>query len=240
MPSESFTIGHSRSSRELMCVFGLLCALWDLESSDPGKELFITPAALLRAVWPGDCTLGLVLLRPGGSALNRNSSFHVPAVESMHATTAMPVYGRYAEAGHSPTGIIDVLAIGEDATVFRPLQRALRPVGWAVARVGSVEAAVAYLQSKVAAVAVTETDAEVTGLKWEDIVSSLRNVADAPEVVIVSWDRLPLRRVLRAGAFDAMRRPLDHSDLLWTVASAWHNWMSRHECRSGGGPCSDV
>ena len=156
----------------------------------------------------------------------------------MPATRAMPAYGRYAETGQAPAGIIDVLAIGEDATVFRPLQRALRPVGWAVAHVGSVEAAIAYLQSKVAAVAVT--DAEVTGRQWEDSVSSLRSLADAPEVVMVSWDRLPLQDVLRAGAFDVMRRPLDHCDLLWTVASAWHNWMSRHERRSGGGPCSDV
>ena len=137
--------------------------------------------------------------------MNRNSSFHVPVVESMHAAPAMPAYGRSAETGQAPTGIIDVLAIGEDSTVFRPLQRALRPVGWAVAHVGSVEAAIAYLQSKVAAVVVME--AELTGRKWESIVSSLRSLAHAPEVVVVSWDRLPLQHVLRAGAFDVMRRP---------------------------------
>jgi ActR/RegA family two-component response regulator len=218
-----------------MCVFGLLCALSDplLVGSKHRTVRHASGATKGSVAWR--LQTGLILLRPGGSALNTNSSFHVPVVESMHA---IPAYGRYAETGQASTGISDVLAIGEDATVFRPLQRALRPVGWAVAHVGSVEAAVAYLQSKVAAVAVTE--AEVTSRKWEDIVSSLRSLADAPEVVIVSWDRLPLQHVLRAGAFDAMRRPLDHSDLLWTVASAWHNWMTRHERRAGGGPCSDV
>jgi ActR/RegA family two-component response regulator len=221
-----------------MCVFGLLCALSHplLVGSKHRTVRHASGATKGGVAWR--LQTDLVLLRPGGSALNRNSSFHVPVVESMHATPVVPAYGRSAETGQAPASIIDVLAIGEDATVFRPLQRALRPVGWAVAHVGSVEAAVAYLQSKVAAVAVTE--AGVTGRKWEDIVSSLRSLADAPEVVIVSWDSLPLQHVLRAGAFDVMRRPLDHSDLLWTVASAWHNWMSRHERRSGGGPCSDV
>jgi DNA-binding NtrC family response regulator len=170
--------------------------------------------------------------------LNKNSSSHPLVVDSMYATPVMPMYGRHAETRHVPAGITDVLAIGEDPTVFRLLQRALRPAGWAVAHVDSVQAAISCLQSKVAAVAVAET--EVRGCKWDDVVSSLRSLPDAPEVVIVTSDRLPLQYVLRAGAFDLMRRPFEHSDLLWTVASAWHNLMTRHELRSGGGPCSDA
>ena len=221
-----------------MCVFGLLCALSDPLLVESKHRISSSRMAATNGGVASRLQSVLVLLRPGGSPLNRNSSSHVPVVESMHAAPVMPMYGRYAETGQVPTGIIDVLTIGEEATVFRPLQRAVRPAGWAVAHVSSVEAAIAYLQSNVAAVAVTE--AEVTGRKLEDIVSSLRRLAGAPEVVILSWDRLPLQYVLRTGAFDLMRRPFDHSDLLWTVASAWHNWMTRHERRSGGGPCSDV
>jgi ActR/RegA family two-component response regulator len=135
-----------------------------------------------------------------------------------------------------PTGITDVLTIGQEATVFRPIQRAIRPTGWAVAHAGSLEAAMAYLQSNVAAVAVTE--AELTPNDWRTVVSSLHRLVDAPEIVVVTWNELSLQDVLEVGGFDLLRRPLNHSDLLWTVASAWHNWMSRRERRFGGVPCS--
>jgi ActR/RegA family two-component response regulator len=154
------------------------------------------------------------------------------------ATPVMPAYGRQAETGRVPTGITDVLTIGEEATVFCPVQRALRPTGWAVAHVSGVEAAIAYLRSNVAAVAVAE--AELAGNDWATIVSTLRSMADAPEVVLVTWNELPLQDALKAGAFDLVQRPFDHSDLLWAVATAWHTWMTRRERGLGGGPCSDA
>jgi ActR/RegA family two-component response regulator len=137
-----------------------------------------------------------------------------------------------------PAGITDVLTIGGEATVFRPVQRALRPTGWAVAHVTSVETAIARLRSTVAAVAVVE--AELAGGEWSTLVSSLRSIADAPEVVFVSWDEVPIQDALKAGAFDLVQRPFDYSDLLWAVATAWHNWMTRRERGFGGAPCSDA
>jgi DNA-binding NtrC family response regulator len=157
--------------------------------------------------------------------LNRNSPSCVPVTDLLYP-------------GELPTGITDVVTIGEEATVFRPVQRTLRPTAWAVTHVGSPEAAVAYLQSNVAAVAVTE--AELSGRDWERTVSWLRELPDAPEVVLVTWKDLPLGDVLRHGAFDVVRRPFTHSDLLWTVATAWHNWMTRRERRYGGASCSDA
>jgi hypothetical protein len=68
----------------------------------------------------------------------------------------------------------------------------------------------------------------------------LRELVDAPEVVVVTSDELPLPDVLECGAFDLLRRPFDDSDLLWAVATAWHAWMTRRERRPGGGPCSDA
>jgi DNA-binding response OmpR family regulator len=169
--------------------------------------------------------------------LKRNSPSYVPVVESL-PTPLMPVYGRHVETGQVPTGITDVITIGEEATVFRPVQRALQPTGWAVAHASSLEEAVAYLRSNVAAVAVAE--AGLLGGDWSTLVSSLRGMADAPEVVLVAWNELPLEDVLRAGAFDLVQRPFEHSDLLWAVATAWHNWMTRRERGFGGGRCSDA
>jgi DNA-binding NtrC family response regulator len=169
--------------------------------------------------------------------LKRNSPSYLPVMESMHATP-VSMYSRHSEREQAPTGITDVLTIGEEATVFRRVQRALRPTGWAIAHAANLEAATAWLQSNVAAVAVIE--AETSGQKWATIVSGLQKLADAPEVVVVTSNELPLPDVLRCGAFDLLRRPFDDSDLLWAVASAWHNWMTRREGRSGGGPCSDA
>jgi CheY-like chemotaxis protein len=181
--------------------------------------------------------IDLVLLCRGGFTLETNSPSYVPSIESM-ATPVMPIYGWQAETQQVPTGITDVLAIGEEATVFRPVQLALRPTGWAVAHTSSPEAAVAYLCSNVAAVAVAE--AELAGNDWSTLVSCLRRTTDAPEVILLTSTEVPLEDALRAGAFDVVQRPFDHSDLLWAVATAWHNWMTRRERGFGGGTCSDA
>jgi DNA-binding NtrC family response regulator len=104
--------------------------------------------------------------------------------------------------------------------------------------VNSLEAAIAYLESNVAAVVVAE--AELADGDWGTILSSLRSVVDAPEVVLVTWNKLPLEDALTAGAFDLVQRPFEHSDLLWAVATAWHNWTTRRERAFGGGLCSDA
>ena len=94
------------------------------------------------------------------------------------------------------------------------------------------------LRSTVAAVVVAE--AEVASGEWTTMVSSLRSMADAPEVVLVTWNELSLHAALKAGAFDLVQRPFDHSDLLWAVATAWHNWMTRRERVFGGAACPDA
>lgn len=168
--------------------------------------------------------------------MKRSSPSYGPIVESM-PTPVMPVYVRQSRTGSVPTGITDVLTIGKEATVFRPVQRALQPTGWTVAHVSSVDSAIACLRSNVVAVAVAE--AELADDDWSTLVRSLRSRADAPEVVLVAWNDAPYQDALRAGAFDLVQRPCDHSDLLWTVATAWHNWMTRRERGLGGGSCSD-
>jgi DNA-binding NtrC family response regulator len=152
--------------------------------------------------------------------------------------TVMPLYGREAETGHMPASITDVLTIGEESTVSRPVQRALQPTGWAVAHASGLEAAITWLRSNVAAVVVAEAELDATGLTG--IVSSVRCIADAPEIVLVTWNELPLQTAVEAGAFDVVQRPFVDSDLLWAVATAWHNWMTRRERAFGAGPCSDA
>jgi FixJ family two-component response regulator len=72
-------------------------------------------------------------------------------------------------------------------------------------------------------------EAELAGGEWSTVLSALRNVEDAPEVVLVACEQVPLQDALRAGAFDLVQRPFNHSELLWSVATAWHSWMIRRE-----------
>jgi DNA-binding NtrC family response regulator len=169
--------------------------------------------------------------------LKKSSHSCGPVLESMPAHP-IAMYGHEAKAGQLPSGVTDVLTIGEEATVFRPVQRALRATGWAVAGASSLEAANAWLRSNVAAVAVA--DAELVRNDLSKLVSSLRSSADAPEVVVLTWNELALQDALEAGAFDVVERPLDQYSLVWAVATAWHNWITRRERATGGGRCSDA
>ena len=119
-----------------------------------------------------------------------------------------------------------------------PDVRALRPTGWVIRHVDNLGPAAAWLQSDVAAVVVIETEASYRS--WATSVLGVHELAGAPEVVVVTSNESSLHDVLKSGVFDVLRRPLDESNLLWTVASAWHAWMKRRERQPGGGPCSDA
>jgi DNA-binding NtrC family response regulator len=171
--------------------------------------------------------------------LKTESSFCVPVMDPINDIRS-PVRrcDRRADEGRVPVGVTDILTIGGEATVFRPIRRALRHSGWAVAHAATFESALRYLQSHVAAVAVTGS--EVGGENWEVVVSRLSALPDAPEIIVLTWDELSLDDVMRGGAFDIVRCPTADADLLWTVASAWHAWMKQRERSPGGGPCSDA
>jgi CheY-like chemotaxis protein len=167
--------------------------------------------------------------------LNSSSAFYVPVVEPVRQTqhrAAVDAVDQHPDKDQTPAGVTDILTIGQEATVFRPIRRALGATGLAVVHTGSLDAALRYLRSNVAAVAITE--AEAVNDDWRDVVSRLRMLPDAPEVVVLTSDKLPADELFRLGAFDALRRPLSHADLLWTVATAWHDWMRKRDPKPGG------
>ncbi len=147
-------------------------------------------------------------------------------------------YSKHVDQGRVPVGITDILTIGQEGAVFRPIRRALRSSGWALAHAATLESALRYLQSHVAAVAVTGS--EVAGESWKNVVSRLGILPDGPEIVVLTWDELSVEDVVKNGAFDVVRCPAADADLLWTVASAWRVWMAQQEREPGSGRCSDA
>jgi DNA-binding NtrC family response regulator len=154
--------------------------------------------------------------------LEATSSFYVPV----------------APVSATPVRIADIITIGVKAAALRPIQRVFRGSGWSVAHVDSLDAALRYLRSNVAAVAITET--EVGDESWKDVVSQLRKLPDAPEIVVLACDRLCVNEAVGTGAYDVLRRPIEDADLLWTVATAWHDWMKQREREAGGELCSSA
>ena len=122
------------------------------------------------------------------------------------------------------SAVIDVLTIGGEGTVFRPVQRALRGSGWVIRHAASTQAAVALIESTNTVVAVLESDDT-----WAETVRRLRQLRNAPAMIVIAPDELHVGTVLEAGAHDLLRRPLDSADLLWGIATAWHIRMSQFE-----------
>jgi ActR/RegA family two-component response regulator len=151
-------------------------------------------------------------------------------VASERPALPMDISGRQSESRPLESDVIDVLTIGNETTVFRPVQRALIGSGWVVRHADSVRSGVGLLQTNSAAVAVVEADAV-----WVDMLSSLRSLPNPPEVVVITHSSLAVEDVLSLGAHDLLRRPLTSADLLWSIATAWHAWMKQSEEQEGCG-----
>jgi hypothetical protein len=97
----------------------------------------------------------------------------------------------------------------------------------------------AFLQENKAAVAVCEE--VLPDGSWRDAMAGLTSVPHAPSLIVIGDDPAIVRDVITLGGFDALIRPLRESDVVWSVASAWHAWMKRGEGGDAGGArCSDA
>ena len=58
--------------------------------------------------------------------------------------------------------------------------------------------------------------------------------------MVLACDHLCVNEAVGTGAYDVLRRPIEDADLLWTVATAWHDWMKQREREAGGELCSSA
>jgi DNA-binding NtrC family response regulator len=138
-----------------------------------------------------------------------------------------------------PSMAADILCIGADPTLAVYLSGLFQPFGWTISHSVSPEEVGAFLESNRVAVAVCEE--AWPGAAWQDVLSIVNSVPSAPMFVVVGSDRALLEGVLVLGGFDVLTRPLREAEVIWTVASAWHQWMTRFEGQHTGDPrCSDA
>lgn len=103
-----------------------------------------------------------------------------------------------------------------------------------IASTRTCETGVAFLKTNQAAVAVCE-ESLPDGF-WHDAAAALTSVPNAPALVVVSDHQLLVQDILALGGFDVLVRPLRESDVVWTIASAWHVWMKRFGATEDGAP----
>ncbi len=136
-----------------------------------------------------------------------------------------------------PSRAVDILTISDNPTLSVYLSGLFQEPGWTIARARTCAAGAAFVRDNRAAVAVCE-EALPDGF-WYDAAVALSSVREAPALVVIGDDQSLVREVLALGGFDALVRPLRESDVVWTIASAWHAWMKRFEGGGSGAPrCS--
>jgi len=138
-----------------------------------------------------------------------------------------------------PAVVTDVLSVGANATLHVYLSGLFQRFRWVVDYDMSFGKALYSIRHMATAVIVCEE--QLPDGSWQSWASSLRSAPNAPELIVVGNDRSLRSEVLALGGFDALTRPLREADVVWAVASAWHQWRKRFEDQGGGGlPCSDA
>lgn len=138
-----------------------------------------------------------------------------------------------------PSAVADVLSIGANPTLAVYLAGLFGKFRWTVRLSANLEEAREYLRNHQAAVVICEE--ALPDANWQDALWAVSSIPDAPMFVVIGGDKALLDEVLALGGFDVLTRPLREAEVIWTVASAWHEWMKRFENPdSRGARCSDA
>lgn len=122
---------------------------------------------------------------------------------------------------------VDVLAVSDNPTLAVYLSSLFREAAWKVVCKPTAAESIRFLGGHRVAVAVCEQN--LPDGSWRDLAGALDAIPEAPALIVIGDDDFVASEALAAGSFDVLDRPLKESDALWTIASAWHEWMSRYE-----------
>lgn len=133
---------------------------------------------------------------------------------------------------------IDVLAVCSNPALSFCLSGALQPFRWNLEEVRTVAGARDILSNQRTAVVVCES--MLRDGPWTDLAGHLRLLPNSPGLIVVEDDSVSAGEVEALGGFGTLSTPLREADVIWTLASAWHMWMSKAEEHESarGVPCS--
>ena len=159
------------------------------------------------------------------------------SVTSVAACAPLP-FGAPRDAKSHPlrdsASTTDILTVSDNPTLDVYLSGLFKQSGWTIVRRRTCEAGVSFLIDNPTAVVVCEES--LPDAFWHDAAMVLSSLPDAPALVVIGEDQSLAHEVHARGGFDALIRPLRESEVLWTIASAWHAWMKRRENGGNGVP----
>jgi len=132
-----------------------------------------------------------------------------------------------------PSRATDIVTISANPTLGVYLSGLFQKSGWTIARTRTCADGLSFLRDKRAAVAVCEET--LPDGWWYDAATPLNSLPDAPALIVIGDDPAISHEVMALGGFDALIRPLRESEVVWSIASAWHAWMKRREGGASGG-----
>jgi hypothetical protein len=127
----------------------------------------------------------------------------------------------------------DIVSISGNPTLAAYLSGLFQRSGWAIARARTVAEGISFVRTNLAGVAICD-DVLPDGT-WYDAAAALSSLPNPPVLIVIGDDPAIAHDVRALGGFDTLVRPLRESDVIWSVASAWHAWMKRAEGSSGSG-----
>jgi len=134
--------------------------------------------------------------------------------------------------------VTDVLVISNSEGAAASILSLFSRSGWTVDSVRDCSEAISFVNDRRAAVAVC--DESLIDGSWQDLAAAFSTIPHAPALIVISDDPVLSRDVVALGGFDVLARRLDPRDVLWSVASAWHEWWKRHETADGDARCFDA
>lgn len=126
-----------------------------------------------------------------------------------------------------PAEVTDVLIITPEPKLQAYIGNLFRRFGWSVSSLSSMAAAVDFVAHNRTAVVLSEE--RLPDGSWREVAEALELELCSPALIVLARDKSILSDVTALGGFDVLVAPLNESDVLWAVASAWHAWMSHYE-----------
>jgi DNA-binding NtrC family response regulator len=109
------------------------------------------------------------------------------------------------------------------------LQHLFQQEGWTLHSVRSLGSATILLTRRVASVVITERD--LAAGDWKDVLEAIEGLPQAPLVIVISRlaDNSLWAEALNLGVYDVLAKPLDQSEVVRVLTSAWI--YQRNACR---------
>jgi DNA-binding response OmpR family regulator len=140
-----------------------------------------------------------------------------------------PKFGTLADS-HDSKGTVEILLVTRSRRVFNQVDAILRGRTWSLACAETPESARRLLRETPFSIVLC--DAESGDDSWREVCSTFAGTECPPLVILTSNDVRHWAEALSLGAYDVLATPLDHSEVMHVLVSAWRVVQHRRLAKS--------